>query len=151
MEFSPIPSSQIERYDQPNGQINVVTTSYGHLGKSFHHLSFQLLYIVHIDGKSTIGHAKEQPSRDSQSALIFYAKRVAFNENKRATIGMYKSRFSLDDQSLVDFYMPLSIGLELLELGSPVHSSFSRHLFERFQNTRHHALESTKVNVRSTL
>jgi hypothetical protein len=108
-------------------------------------------YMVHIDGKSTIGHEKEQPSRDSQSALIFYAKRVAFNENKRAAIGVYKSRFILDDQFLVDFYMPLSIGLELLELGSPVHSSFSRHLFERFQNARHHALESTKVNVRSTL
>jgi hypothetical protein len=40
-----------------------------------------------------------------KSVLIFYAKRVAFNEkNKRATIGIYKSRFSLGDQFLVDFY-----------------------------------------------
>mmetsp|Transcript_16190 Transcript_16190/g.39580 ORF Transcript_16190/g.39580 Transcript_16190/m.39580 type:complete len:207 (-) Transcript_16190:691-1311(-) len=43
--------------------------------------------------------------------------------------------------------MPLLIGLVFLEFGAPIQSLVDSNLFQGFQNTRHHTLESTKVNV----
>lgn len=47
---------------------------------------------------------------------------------------------------LIDFYVPLMVGLPLTELVLKVESLGGTDLFEGFQNARHHALESTKVN-----